>query len=147
MTRFQRLFISTSAFTLIAPPLFQVYCQTELPDVRDGIEYAVRRFLNVQEEAFVFQLCASLAHVVLDTSIVDPAQRRWIAQSLFALLASLSTPLAPEAGVGLGLRGEAGPALIRSRGRPRSLSPRASTQDATNRTKPSSWCVAVPDVP
>ncbi|KAG8934319.1 hypothetical protein FRC02_010176 [Tulasnella sp. 418] len=90
-TRFRRLFVSKSGFTLFMPSLLKVYCEAEYqPSVRDAIEYAVSRFYALHKETFVFQTLEVASHLLAQLQRSRNEDAAWFSGHVFTLVATLS---------------------------------------------------------
>jgi hypothetical protein len=89
--RFRRVF-ATMGFSTIMRSVYETYASGNAV-VRDCIQYAVRSFYRIHQDAFVYHTC-----VVIAEGAFDPA-------AVHDLLVSLSVPNSTSSGVPSGIRG------------------------------------------
>lgn len=108
-TRFRRLFISSSGYSLIMPPLLRVYSDAFDDDnVRAAIEYTTHRFLALHDKAFVFQaLDAASQMAAHPIMLASPELSQEFSKNIYRLFASLHVPYRSEAQDTVGMRSDA----------------------------------------
>ncbi|KAF8312677.1 hypothetical protein DL93DRAFT_1297134 [Clavulina sp. PMI_390] len=108
-TRFRRLFISSSGYGVIMPPILRVYSDSfEDGDVRAAIQYTVHRFLALHDKSFVFQALDAASQMAAHPFLVaSPEDRRIFCKHTYELFASLHHAYRPETPDTAGLRSDA----------------------------------------
>ncbi|CAM0142871.1 unnamed protein product [Umbelopsis sp. WA50703] len=91
-SKFKRLFSSNRGYSIILPPLFKVFCESEDVPLRSAIIFVVCRFVAIHEEAFVFQMLGCLVPLILSAEKKSVALGKCMSDNLFELLKCMSSP-------------------------------------------------------
>jgi hypothetical protein len=108
-TRFQRLFVSSSGYISVMPPLLRAYSDSyENDDIRAAIEYTAHRFLALHDKAFIFQALEAASQMAAHPGMnANPRGRNHFTKCVYELFTSLHVPYRQDARDTVGLRSAA----------------------------------------